>query len=227
MCSKSTIIQIFLNIVLNVDNDLFIRLAMRNPIILASRNRNKVAEIQAIFKENIYFELLENFPHLAEPEETGKTFKENALIKASYYFQHLGMPVIADDSGLIVPVLNGEPGILSARYAGEPVSYQRNNEKLLQKMKCFSGSERQAYFICHAVYRDKDVVLTAEGRTDGIITNYARGNNGFGYDPIFLVPLLGKTFAELSAQEKNKISHRYKAIVALRKKLKAYGTKSS
>jgi len=200
---------------------------MRNPIIIASRNRNKVAEIKAIFKESVCFKILEDFPPLAEPEETGKTFKDNALLKASYYFKHFGLAVIADDSGLVVPVLDGEPGVLSARYAGGPVSYHRNNEKLLEKMKWFSGNERQAYFICHAVYMDEYIVLSAEGRTDGIITDKARGTNGFGYDPLFLVPKLGKTFAELSSQEKNKISHRYKAIVALRKKLRVYWTKNS
>jgi non-canonical purine NTP pyrophosphatase (RdgB/HAM1 family) len=211
---------------LNVCNYLFIHKNMKNMILLASKNKNKVLEIRAIFAETTYiFKTLDDFHHITEPEESGKSFKENAQLKAVYYFENFGLPVIADDSGLVVPALNGEPGILSARYAGAHKSYQDNNQKLLHRMRDLRDKQREAFFVCYAVYMDNDVVISAEGRVSGIITDRPRGTNGFGYDPLFLKPEIGRTFAELSPSDKNKISHRYMALVALNKKLEKYWNK--
>jgi XTP/dITP diphosphohydrolase len=193
---------------------------MRPKIVLATQNQNKLSEIVSIFEQNPYeFWTLSDFPEIKAPEESGSSFKENAILKANYYWHRFKMPVIADDSGLVVPALHGEPGIFSARYAGEQTNYQANNEKLLVKMSGLTGKKRQAFFICYTVYKDRDNTIFAEGRKDGIITTQPRGENGFGYDPIFLIPELNKTFAELPADEKNKISHRYKAFYTLAQQL--------
>jgi XTP/dITP diphosphohydrolase len=193
---------------------------MRYTILLATKNQNKLTEILSIFEQNPYeFRTLFDFPEIEAPEESGHSFKENAILKANYYWHQFNMPVIADDSGLVVPALNGEPGVFSARYAGEQSNYQANNELLLDNMSGFTGKKREALFICHTVYKDSDNTISTEGRKDGIITTQPRGENGFGYDPIFLIPEWSKTFAELPAHEKNKISHRYKAFYALSQRL--------
>ena len=190
---------------------------MRQKILLATKNQNKLTEILSIFKQIPYeFQTLSDFPEIKAAEESGNSFKENAILKANYYWHRFNMPVIADDSGLVVPALNGEPGIFSARYAGEQSNYQANNEKLLANMSGLTGKKRQAFFICHAVYKDSDNTISSEGRKDGIITIQPRGENGFGYDPIFFVPNLNKTVAQLTADEKNAISHRGSAIRKLK-----------
>ena len=129
------------------------------------------------------------------------------------------MCVIADDSGLVVPVLNGEPGVLSARYAGRESSYAENNRLLLSRLSGFKNEQRFAYFVCVAVYYDGKNMISAEGHAEGEIINIPRGENGFGYDPLFYYPPAQKTFAEMEDKEKNLISHRYRALQLLKSKL--------
>lgn len=200
---------------------------MKKPeILIASKNENKVAEIERILAPlSIHIISLNVFKNLADVEETGDSFLANAILKSEYYHKKLDHPVISDDSGLVVPALNGEPGIYSARYAGIPTNYQKNNEKLLERMAGLKDKQREAYFICVAVYKDRDTLLSAEGRVYGRIISEPRGTNGFGYDPIFFHPQSGKTFAELDPDKKNQISHRYRALQALYTELSGYFAK--
>ena len=193
---------------------------MKNKILIASKNPGKIDEIRAIFKTTLLS--LNEFENVNEVEETGKTFTENARIKAQYYFNCIKIPVIADDSGLIVPALKDEPGVHSARYAGENANYKENNRKLLNEMKNLHGEERFAFFICHAIFFDGSTFIETEGKVDGYIIDHERGNRGFGYDPIFFIPGLGKTFAEIDLKEKNRISHRFIAFNTLKNKIMNY-----
>ena len=195
-------------------------------IVIASKNENKVAEIERILAPfSIRIRSLNSFKDLDDVDETGDSFIANAILKSEYYHLYLDHPVISDDSGLVVPALNGEPGIFSARYAGMHANYQKNNEKLLKRMAGLENGQREAYFICVAVYKDSNTLLSAEGRVYGRIIYQARGNNGFGYDPVFFHPESGKTFAELESEEKNRISHRSQALQALAEQLSVYFAK--
>lgn len=186
-------------------------------IIIATKNKGKAEEFRAIFKDKgIDIETLADYPDLPEVEETGKTFAENALLKAETIHQALGEMVLADDSGLSVDALNGEPGIYSARYAGPEKDDQKNYEKLLANLEAVPEEDRTAHFSCTlALVDDKREPLIIEGILKGRILEEPRGENGFGYDPVFYIPDLGKSSAELSADQKNKISHRGKAIEEL------------
>lgn len=196
---------------------------MKKIIYIATKNEHKVAEIKPILKNlNVNLKSISVYDNIPDAVEDGITFEENAKLKAEHYFKYLKKPVIADDSGLVVPALNGEPGIYSARYAGEKSNYELNNEKLLKNMENLSGSDRYAYFICSVVYKDKNRTLIAEGKCEGRIIFEDRGCAGFGYDPIFEYPELKKTFAEIEAKVKNKISHRYLAFNQLSKILNEY-----
>jgi XTP/dITP diphosphohydrolase len=189
-------------------------------IVIATKNKHKLEEIKRIFRPDHYrLKDLSTFPEIPAATENGDSFAANAMIKARYYYKHLKMPVIADDSGLVVAALNGEPGIYSARYAGPAANYEINNLKLLKKLKKFPPGQRRAYFICVAVFWDGSHLLQSEGRIDGTIGFEPRGVNGFGYDPVFIVPGTGKTLAELSTAEKNRISHRFHAFTQMRDKL--------
>ncbi len=180
-------------------------------ILIATTNKHKTEEIEKIFTyKNCTFSSLTNHKGLPEAVETGSTFLENAIIKARHYYEHLNIPAVADDSGLVVPALNNDPGIYSSRYAGEEANYQENNSLLLRNMADLEGKDRYAYFICVVVYYDGKDLVSAEGKVDGMILRQSRGEKGFGYDPLFLYPPKDKTFAELPAKEKNKISHRSK-----------------
>ena len=192
---------------------------MTEKIILATNNENKVREIRRIL-HNDRLVGLSVYPDIREIEESGSTFQENALLKATGYFKQINIPVIAEDSGLIVPALQGAPGIFSARYAGPDANADLNNKKLLAAMKDIPDNNRVGYFICCAVYYNGRETITAEGRVAGTITRSPRGTAGFGYDPVFLIPEYGKTFAELGAGIKNQISHRRKAMIELKEKLK-------
>jgi len=192
-------------------------------IIFASFNKNKVKEVQKMLNmEDITLLSLSDFRSQDIPEaiENGDSFKENALIKARHYYNILNLPVISDDSGLVVPVLDNAPGIYSARYAGPDATDEKNNELLLEKLKSFTLNKRKAYFVAVVAYKDAATEKTFTGRCDGTITHQARGDFGFGYDPLFFVPSLNKTYAQLSIQEKSKISHRGMAIKALKTFLK-------
>lgn len=196
---------------------------MNKTVFMATKNENKIAEIRPILKDlHVELKSITNKKNIPDAIENGKTFAENSRLKANHYFKYLRAPVIADDSGLVVPALNGEPGIYSARYAGEKSNYALNNKKLLDKMQHLKDKDRDAYFVCSVVYKDKDVELLADGKCHGKITQVTRGAGGFGYDPIFEVPELGKTFAEIPADHKNEISHRSRAFRKMAEMLNEY-----
>lgn len=187
-------------------------------IILATHNRDKEKELQNSLQGiNIEICSLFDFPEIGDIEETGTTLLENSLLKARTVFNITGIPTIADDTGLEVDFLDGAPGVYSARYAGNNVSYQDNVNKLLIKLDGVPREKRKAKFRTVVTYIDKNEELWTEGRIDGIISESIIGDGGFGYDPIFFVTHIGKTFAELSSAEKNKISHRGIALQKLRK----------
>jgi XTP/dITP diphosphohydrolase len=196
---------------------------MRNKkIIIATNNLGKAKEFEKLFdKYGISIETLHDYPELPEVEETGVTFKENAFKKANEISQILGQVVLADDSGLEVDALNGAPGVYSARYAGEPANDENNNNKLLQDLKSVPNTNRAAQFHCSLALVGPDrEPLHVEGKVKGFILREPKGNNGFGYDPLFYIPELDQTMAELSDEEKNEVSHRAQAIKQLEKHLK-------
>lgn len=184
-------------------------------LILATHNLGKVEELRQMLGDlPVKVKSLHDFPELGEIPETGTTFEENARIKAETVFAYTGLPVVADDSGLEVDALNGAPGVYSARYAGDKATDEDNNRKLLQALKNVPESGRGAQFrsvIC-SIFNPGNVVFT-EGVCRGRIGFEPRGDNGFGYDPLFLVePDYQRTMAELSLAEKNTISHRSRAF---------------
>ena len=187
-------------------------------IILATHNRDKEKELQKSLEGlNVKICSLFDFPNIGEIEETGTTLLENSLLKARTVFDITGIPTIADDTGLEVDYLDGAPGVYSARYAGNNVSYQDNVDKLLIELDGVPHERRTARFRTVITYIDKNEELWTEGYIDGFISETIIGDRGFGYDPVFFVPHKGKTFAELSSDEKNKISHRGIALQKLRK----------
>lgn len=189
-------------------------------IILATHNRHKMKELSNILEDlNLEVLTLDDFPEISEIEETGTTLLENSLIKARLVYEKTGLPALADDTGLEVEGLNGEPGVFTARYAGKNATYEDNWKKLLDELKDYHGSKRAARFRTVISMVDGNRELWAEGVLDGLITEKPCGNNGFGYDPIFLIPKLNKTLGELSALEKNSLSHRGIALRNLRKLL--------
>ena len=186
-------------------------------LILASNNKGKIAEIKKILGDKFEVLSLADCGINVDVEEDGATFEENAFIKAKAIFDIAGIPVIADDSGLVVNALNGEPGIYSARYAGEGHCDEANNAKLLANM--LGVTDRSASFVCSAVYYDGKTKISTEGRVDGSILFAAEGNGGFGYDPLFYSTELQKSFGVATFDEKNQISHRARAFIALSEKL--------
>ena len=182
-------------------------------VLIASKNLDKIYEIREILNfSNMNLCSLRDFPEVADVIEDGNTLLENALKKASVYSQHTGLPTISDDTGLEVDALNGRPGVFSSRYAGEYATYDDNVRKLLDEMSDVSEDRREARFRCVAVFHHPDCTLSEEGTVEGVILNHRHGSGGFGYDPLFYVPDLKKTFAEMSSEEKNEISHRGKAF---------------
>jgi XTP/dITP diphosphohydrolase len=183
-------------------------------IVLATNNRHKVKEIKNILSDlPVEIMTLEDFPGAPKVEETGRALEENAILKAEAIFRFTGLPSAADDSGLEVDALNAAPGVLSSRFAGEHCSFEENNRKLLRLMSAVPREKRGAKFVCVvALIKDANHIQTVKGEVKGIITSGERGENGFGYDPVFYLPHLNKTFAQLSFEEKNKISHRARAF---------------
>jgi len=191
-------------------------------ILIATHNRDKIREIKRIFRlPELVWHTLDEFPDCPKVIEDGNTLFENAFKKARMMAEFTGLPTIADDTGLEVDALNGQPGVFSARFAGENATYAQNVAKLLEVMRDVPDTERQAHFRCVAVYYRPDLTLAEEGRIDGIILRQPRGNGGFGYDPVFYVPQLGRTFAEMDLNEKNSLSHRGQAFARLANKLKS------
>ena len=191
-----------------------------NKLIVASNNKAKIAEIKTILSDLFDVLSLKDEGIEIDPEETGTTFTENALIKARAVHELTGEAVLADDSGLIVDALGGAPGVLSARYAGGHGDSKANNELLLKNL---SGvKDRRARFKCAIAFIASDGTETVtEGITEGEILQGLEGNGGFGYDPLFYSYDLKKSFGCASAEEKNAVSHRGRALAALAKKVKA------
>lgn len=180
-------------------------------IIAATKNKNKLREFGEILKG---FEIIsqEDAGVDIDVEETGTTFEENSMLKAKAIFEATGIAAIADDSGLCVDALQGEPGVYSARYGGDGLDDEGRVELLLKNMKDVPENERSARFVCVITLVDKDRVITARGECEGKIDYAPRGKNGFGYDPVFYVEEYNKTMAQISPDEKNAISHRGKAL---------------
>jgi XTP/dITP diphosphohydrolase len=193
-------------------------------IVLATNNQHKIKEIKDIISDpQLEILTLNDFRDSPKVEETGKTLEENAILKARIIHrfaslttsQFTNLITLADDSGLEVDALNGAPGVFSSRFAGEGGSYKDNNVKLLSLMKNIPGEKRGATFVCVvAITRDLDNIKTVRGEIRGIIACEEKGEHGFGYDPVFYLPELSKTFAQLSLKEKNTRSHR---AIAFRK----------
>jgi XTP/dITP diphosphohydrolase len=183
-------------------------------LFLASGNADKLKEFQALAAGHaLELELLPGFSTLPEFAETAPTFAENAAGKALYYSRHCQEMVFADDSGLVVPALGGAPGVLSARYAGPGASSEQRNAKLLMELRGKSGAERDAHFVCVlSVALQGRARAIVSGQVNGWILEAPRGAGGFGYDPVFYFPELGKTFSELTSEGKNLHSHRGRAF---------------
>lgn len=188
----------------------------RINLVLATRNEGKVLEFRELLSGfDVGIKSLLDFGPIPPVREEGETFEENAYQKALFTAKVLGLPALADDSGLVVDALGGAPGVRSARYAGEGASDETNNRKLLEAMRGLDN--RKAVFECViAIAVPRGPALIYEGRCEGEITREALGENGFGYDPVFYYPPLGKTFAQIPRQEKNRISHRGRAMAELR-----------
>ena len=193
-------------------------------LVLATQNRDKIREIRHLLEElPVTIMTFEDFPDFPDIEETGKTLEENAILKASGIALYTGCAALADDSGLEVDALDGAPGVYSSRFAGPGCTYDDNNRKLLKELEGVPDDKRTARFrTVIAVAWDADKVDTVEGRAEGVITVEKAGGDGFGYDPVFFYPPAGKTFAEMTLEEKNRVSHRGKALVKAVKLLVAH-----
>ncbi|MGF9963373.1 XTP/dITP diphosphatase [Bacillus rhizoplanae] len=192
-------------------------------VVVATKNAGKVREFAELFEKfDLEVKSLYDFPHIEEVEETGETFEENAILKAEHLCKQLDEIVIADDSGLIVDALQGEPGVRSARYAGEEKDDQANIQKVLEELNGIPMEKRTARFYCAlavAFPQEDKKPLIVNGTCEGKILEQQRGENGFGYDPIFYVEEYKSAMAELSSDEKNKISHRGRALRKLEEKI--------
>ncbi len=188
----------------------------RQLLVLATRNAGKTREMCQLLRDfPVEIKNLDDFGPIPPVEEDGTTFDENAYKKASFTAKVLGLPALADDSGLEVEALGGAPGIHSARYAGPNATDAENNARLLREME--GKTNRAAAFMCViSIAVPSGVALTYEARCEGVIAEAPGGNSGFGYDPVFYYPPLNRTFAQLSAEEKNRVSHRGKAFAELK-----------
>jgi len=197
-------------------------------VVIASHNRGKIAEIAGILASSgLELAGLDGFEPYPEPEETGGTFLENAMIKAAAARGATGLPALADDSGLEVDALGGAPGVRSARYGGDGLSDAGRYTKLLEELAGVPAEKRTARFRCVMVLMpapgsESDALVT-EGVLEGRIADEPAGENGFGYDPVFYVPAAGKTAAQMEPAEKNAISHRYRALAEMRAMLERGG----
>jgi XTP/dITP diphosphohydrolase len=188
-------------------------------LLVATSNENKLREIRGIL-DGLAVELvgLAAFPGVAPPAETGSTFAENARQKALYYADACGMVTVAEDSGLEIDALGGDPGVRSARYGGFVGGYPRKFEMIYDGLRARGAQTSQARFVCAlAVADDRHILFEARGGVEGVIAEAPRGQGGFGYDPIFYYPPLGVTLAELSEEQKARVSHRGRAFRQLRR----------
>ena len=189
-------------------------------VIFATKNKGKIKEIQAVLGDSYEVVTMEEAGINTDIDETGATFEENAAIKAEPVTDICGQILPPDDAGLQTDYLNGEPGIYSARYMGHDTSYDIKNKNLLDRLAGVPDEKRTARFVCAvaAAFPDRPTIVV-RGTMEGIIGHEIKGENGFGYDPIFFLPEYGMTSAELSPGEKNRISHRGKALRAIKEKL--------
>ena len=196
---------------------------MIRELVLATRNRHKGEELTALLGDlGVTIRTLDEFPDAPEVVEDGDTCEANAIKKARAIAEFTGLPAVADDTGLEVDALGGRPGIYAARYAGEDATYEDNCRKLLRELAGVPRERRTARFLTvAAIALPSDGIRVAQGTLDGVIAEEASGTLGFGYDPVFLIPELGKTLAQLSADQKNTISHRAKAFTKMREILSA------
>lgn len=192
-------------------------------LIIASKNKGKINEIKDILKE-LPFEIIsmKDAGYDFEIEENGNTFDENAMLKAKTLFKHTGGMVLADDSGLEIDFLNGAPGIYTARFAGEQVSQEGKNDRIIRLLSGIDSPYRTARFICSIAFVSNERSFTVNGAAEGIIAEKSEGSAGFGYDPIFFMPEHEKTMAQLPDSVKNKVSHRARALYNLREELKKF-----
>lgn len=179
-------------------------------LIFASNNAHKLDEIRAMLPAGFRLLSQSDAGIDLDVDETGKTFEDNAFLKAQALYEFAGITCFADDSGLEVKALKGQPGVKSARYSGEPVNHQRNVELLLKNLE--GKKDRSARFVTVICLRHNDKTMYFEGEVKGVIADYPRGDKGFGYDPIFIPDGHDRTFAEMESQEKNAISHRKRAV---------------
>ena len=193
-------------------------------LLLATRNKHKAREFQELLNDlHIEVLTLESFPHIGEVVEDADTLEGNALKKAHEVFRGAGIPTLADDTGLEVYYLNGEPGVYSSRYAGEKATYADNVKKLLRELRGVPARRRAARFRCVLAFiAPGDVEHHAEGICAGVIIEEPRGANGFGYDPIFVPDGFAETFAEMDSATKNRISHRGRAMQAFKEYLRNF-----
>ncbi len=198
-------------------------------ILIATTNLHKLREYKAMLKNNPEIDILSlrDFPDYVQPIEDGKTFEENSIIKAKDAAKKLQIVTIADDTGLIVPALDNQPGVHSARYAGENATDKDNRKKLIKNLKSLPDYKRAAYFVCSITLCTPHIEgltpisKTFEGLCEGTLLTEEKGGQGFGYDPLFVKHDYGKTFAELSDDTKNRISHRRKAMDKLQPALES------
>lgn len=188
-------------------------------LVLATTNRHKAAELQALLSDvGVRIRTLAEFPDAPEVVEDGTTCEANAIKKATAIANHTGLPAMADDTGLMVEALGGRPGVYAARYAGEQATYEDNCRKLLGELQGVPVAKRGARFVTVVAFVPRPGVQAqvVEGALDGVIAEQPAGTYGFGYDPVFVVPELGKTLAQLTSEEKNRISHRARALAKVR-----------
>lgn len=189
---------------------------MIKTIVVGSGNQDKAAEIKEIFgKRRVSIKDLRDFDEIPEVIEDRNTLEANALKKAKELFEIIRLPIISDDTGLEVDALQGAPGVFSARYAGENATYEDNVNKLLGALRAVPAEQRTARFRTVTVFYDESLEIVTEGSVEGVITAEPRGANGFGYDPVFEVLETGQTFAEMSGEAKNVLSHRSRALQKL------------
>ena len=199
---------------------------LRKKLVLATHNLHKKMEMNSILSSlGILIVGLDQFPQIGDIEETGSTLLENAFIKARTVYEFTGLPSLADDTGLEVDSLGGAPGVYSARYAGKNPTYQENCSKLLLNLKGYPNEKRVASFKTVIAFVDGEIEYSTEGVVKGLIVEKHRGVDGFGYDPIFQPETRNLTYAEMDADEKNRISHRFKALDKIKEFLTSYFNK--
>ena len=186
-------------------------------LLLATRNKGKIREQAEVMSESgIDVVGLDAWPDLESPEEPGPSFIDNAVVKALYYHRATGLPAVGEDSGLEVDALDKAPGIYSARWMGEDTSYAVKNQRLLEKLKDLPSEKRTARYVCAVALAERDDIIFRVVETiEGLIAEHPKGQGGFGYDPVFYYPPFDKTLAEAKSEEKNRVSHRGKAMARL------------